>query len=278
MLASYRDAPGSSLAGVISCGSVVYVASRASYCKSARFFYPADRLVDRNPPGTGSPAVREAQGRRRERRVTIDRRPETASRGQDGAGAAVLRAPSDEDLLARIATAEDRAAFIEVFKRFSGRVQAFLVRGGASPEEAEDATQDVMVQVWRRAGSFDPSRAGASTWIYTIARNKRIDMVRRQRRPEPDPTDPLFSPDPEPQPDQQLAGAERDDRVRQALGTLPEDQRDVVRLAFFAGLTHGEIADRLQSPLGTVKSRLRLAFGRMRADLGDDFQLELSDD
>ena len=190
----------------------------------------------------------------------------------------MLCVPSDEDLLSRIATAGDRAAFIEVFKRFSGRVQAFLIRGGASPEEAEDATQDVMVQIWRRAGSFDPSRAGASTWIYTIARNKRIDMVRRQRRPEPDPTDPLFSPDPEPQPDQQLAGAERDDRVRQALGTLPEDQRDVVRLAFFAGLTHGEIAERLQSPLGTVKSRLRLAFGRVRADLGDDFQLELTDD
>lgn len=186
--------------------------------------------------------------------------------------------PTDEDLIERIAARADRAAFAELFQRYSGRIKGFLMRGGLSDGAAEDAAQDVMVRIWQRAGSFDPARAGAATWIFTIARNRRIDLARRQARPEPDPEDPLFRPDPEPLPEQVVSGAERDATVREALSGLPEEQRTVVHLAFFAGLTHAEVAERLAVPLGTVKSRMRMAFGKLRTALGEDFSGELLDD
>lgn len=185
---------------------------------------------------------------------------------------------ADEALLTAIAVHADRAAFAELFQRFAGRVKGFLIRSGAAPEQAEEVAQEVMVTVWRKAASFDPARAGASTWIYTIARNRRIDFFRKETRPEPDPTDPAFQPEPEADPARKVAASERDAIVRAALDALNEDQREVVRLAFFAGLSHGEIAERLGAPLGTVKSRLRLAFVRLRGELGDAFSMELSDE
>lgn len=185
---------------------------------------------------------------------------------------------SNEALLAAIASAADRAAFATLFERFAGRIKSFLLRAGASPDQAEDLAQDVMITVWRKAASFDPARARASTWIYTIARNRRIDVLRRETRAEPDPQDPMFQPDPEPDPASHLAASDRDARVRSAISELNDDQREVVRLAFFAGLSHGEIAERLGAPLGTVKSRLRLSFQRLRGALGAAFDEELNDD
>lgn len=186
--------------------------------------------------------------------------------------------PSDEALLQAIAGARDRLAFAELFRRYAGRIKGVLMRAGAPADAAEEAVQEVMVTLWRRAETFDPAKAAARSWIYAIARNKRIDLIRRASRPEPDPEDPMFRPDPEPAPEARLAGADRDQRVREALGTLPEDQLEVIRLAFFAGLSHGEIAERLDTPLGTVKSRVRLAFRRLRGALGADFGAELRDD
>jgi len=185
---------------------------------------------------------------------------------------------SDEDLMAEIATVRDRSAFAELFRRFAGRIKAFLVRGGLSPEHAEEVAQEVMVAVWRKAETFDHERARAATWIYTIARNRRIDLVRRLARPQVDPNDPLFAPDPEPDTADRLAAVERDARVRAALAELSPEQRAVVELAFFGGFSHGEIAERLEAPLGTVKSRLRLSFARLRSALGDAFAMELADD
>ncbi|MEL6578004.1 MAG: sigma-70 family RNA polymerase sigma factor, partial [Pseudomonadota bacterium] len=144
-------------------------------------------------------------------------------------------------------------------------------------DEAEEGAQEVMVTLWRRAGQFDSSKAAVSTWLFTIARNKRIDMLRRQRRPEPDANDPMFAPDPVESAEVSLAGEARDRRVRRALLALSEDQLAVVRLAFFSGLSQSEIAERLGTPLGTVKSRLRLSFRRLRETLGDEFQMELHD-
>ncbi|MEO0819177.1 MAG: sigma-70 family RNA polymerase sigma factor [Pseudomonadota bacterium] len=185
---------------------------------------------------------------------------------------------SDERLIAAIAENGSRSAFVELFGRYAGRIKAFLLRSGAAHDEAEEGAQEVMVTLWRRACQFDPQKAGAATWIYTIARNKRIDMLRRARRPEPDPSDPLFNPGPEESAEIHFAGRERDIRVRRALTALSEDQRAVVRLAFFSGLSQSEIAERLETPLGTVKSRLRLSFQRLRDTLGEEFQMELLDE
>ena len=181
---------------------------------------------------------------------------------------------SDIDLLIRIA-AQDKSAFAELFGRYGMRVKAFVLRAGTSNEDADEIAQEVLVTVWRKAQQFDPSKAAASTWIFAIARNRRIDMIRRPARPAPDPEDPLFQPDPAPDPADRAAASARDARVREALAGLSEDQREVVRLAFYGGLTQAEIAVEVNAPLGTVKSRLRLAFGRLRAALGDEFSEEL---
>ncbi|MEL6336058.1 MAG: sigma-70 family RNA polymerase sigma factor [Pseudomonadota bacterium] len=185
---------------------------------------------------------------------------------------------TDEMLLAMIAEQRSREAFCTLFDRYAGRIKGFLIRGGASHAEAEEAAQEVMVTLWHRAEQFDPNRAAATTWIFTIARNKRIDMLRRANRPEPDPNDPMFAPDPVVTAEDAWAGEQRDTLVRRALDSLNEDQLTVVRLAFFAGLTQSEIAARIDAPLGTVKSRLRLSFQRLRQQLGEDFQRELLDE
>lgn len=185
--------------------------------------------------------------------------------------------PSDEALLGAIARDADRSAFALLFERFAGRIKAFLIKSGAPGDQAEEVAQDVMVTIWRKAASFDPAKASAATWIFTIARNRRIDVIRRMRRPQPDPEDPSLSPPPQLDAAAEISVAERNARVRRALSSLTEDQRAVVHLAFFAGLSHGEISERVGTPLGTVKSRLRLAFGRLRSELGAQFSDELND-
>lgn len=194
----------------------------------------------------------------------------------DAPGASPANAQdSDEALIHAISAKRDKSAFAELFTRYSGRIKALLIRSGAAPDQAEDAAQEVMVTLWRRAETFDPAKAGAATWIFTIARNKRIDMIRRTKRPEPDPEDPVLVPEAADSAEAMLAGADRDSRIREALACLPADQQSVIRLAFFHGCSHGEIATRLELPLGTVKSRLRLSFARMRSELGLDFADEL---
>ena len=181
---------------------------------------------------------------------------------------------SDEALLAGVA-ARDRSAFVEIFGRYAGRLKGFLILAGESEAGAEELAQDVMVTLWRRAGRFDPDRAGAATWIFTIARNRRIDGLRRAGRAAAAGSEPMIDPEPAASAEAGMAGADRDARVRAAVAALSEDQRAVVRLAFFSGLSQSEIAARLGLPLGTVKSRLRLAFDRLRRELGSDFIEEL---
>jgi RNA polymerase sigma-70 factor (ECF subfamily) len=145
-------------------------------------------------------------------------------------------------------------------------------------DQAEEAAQEVMVSIWRRAHQFDPDKAGATTWIFAIARNRRIDMIRRATRPEPDPNDPLFVPDPEPDGMTVVSAQEREQIVRDAVATLPEAQQEILQLSFYEGLSHGECAERLGVPLGTIKSRIRLAFAKLRDTLGADMAAELKDD
>ena len=184
---------------------------------------------------------------------------------------------SDADLLRRVAVRRDRAAFVVLFDRFAARVKAFMMRGGASEADADEIAQDVMVLVWRRAETFDPGRAAASTWIFTIARNRRIDILRRTRRPAPDPEDPLFQPEPEPDGFGRIDARERELRIRAGLDGLAPEQREVLVAAFYDGLSHAEIAAKLGLPLGTVKSRVRLAFRHLRGALGEGLAEELSD-
>ncbi|MEZ5666322.1 MAG: sigma-70 family RNA polymerase sigma factor [Alphaproteobacteria bacterium] len=174
------------------------------------------------------------------------------------------------DLLQAIAERQDRAAFRALFADFAPRVAAFGRKMGADPQVAEDLAQDVMLSVWRRAGQYDRDKASVSTWIFTIARNRRIDMVRRERRPEFDPEDPAFLPEADPLPDQTMQNARQGRLIRDAVAELPEEQSAMLRLAFLEDKTHSTIASELNMPLGTVKSRIRLAMTRLRAMLKDE--------
>ncbi len=174
-----------------------------------------------------------------------------------------------ETCLARVAKSGDRRAFAAIYAHFAPRVKGFLIRGGASVEEAEDLAQDAMVKVLRKAKLYDPAKASASTWIFTIARNARIDAIRRAARPVLDAKDPALLPEEAPRADDLCELKERDARIKKAFAALPPDQQDVMRLHFFEDEPHSVIAEKLGLPLGTVKSRLRLAFEKVRKDIGD---------
>ena len=173
-------------------------------------------------------------------------------------------------LLVRIGQARDRAAFRAVFDHFAPRIRAFLLQRRLTPALADDLTQDVMLSVWRRAASFDPAKAAASTWIYTIARNQHIDHYRKIRRASRmDESDPSLQPVPTPAADDLYELAQASESVGIALQALSPDQRQVIEMAFTEGLSHSEISERLDVPLGTVKSRIRLAMGKLKTILGD---------
>ena len=171
-------------------------------------------------------------------------------------------------LLGRVAREQDRAAFAALFGHFAPRVKAYLLRLGAPGPLAEDLAQEALLSLWRKAHLFDPAKASAATWLFTIARNLRIDAIRREKRPELEPED--FLPQPEAAADDGLALADEENRLRAALKHLPADQSQVVELSFFADKPHSEIAQQLGIPLGTVKSRLRLALARLKRALGED--------
>ena len=169
--------------------------------------------------------------------------------------------------IAKIAAQEDRIAFSELFEYFAPRIKAFMLRSGASETNAEELAQETMLMVWRKASLFDPSSSGAAAWIFTIARNLRIDAHRRDQRGgggERSDVDIEFEIDDAPLPDSSLETIQIEQRVRAALSHLPHDQMRVIELSFFEEKAHAEIAQLLDIPLGTVKSRLRLAMGRLR--------------
>lgn len=172
-------------------------------------------------------------------------------------------------LLAAIAARGDRTAFASLFGFYAPRIKGFLMRTGSAAEIAEEIAQEAMLSVWRKAATFDASRASVSTWIYAIARNLRIDRLRHERGVRADVFyEALKSDEPE-RPDDSLEWAERDDRVRLAMRELPDEQMTVVRLSFFEDKPHGDIARILGIPLGTVKSRLRLAMAKLRERLDE---------
>ncbi|MCR9193814.1 MAG: sigma-70 family RNA polymerase sigma factor [Hyphomonas sp.] len=182
--------------------------------------------------------------------------------------------PTERDRLAdcveQIASAKSRAAFSEVFEYFAPRLKSYLIRLGSEASSAEEIMQDVMLNVWRKAGQYDRRQASVSTWIFRIARNRRIDTLRRLNKPELDAEDPMLQPAESEQPDITVNRAQIEAQVRTAMDTLPEEQIILLKAAFYEGLSHSEIAKKFDLPLGTVKSRIRLAFLRLRGTLERD--------
>lgn len=166
-------------------------------------------------------------------------------------------------LIEAVALRRDRDAFARLFNHFAPRLKAWLIKSGASPAAAEDFAQDAMLTVWRKADLFDARKARAATWIFTIARNRRLDMLRRDSRPLPLPEVDLGETEVQ-RPDDILSASQDAERIREALARLKPDQVEVLRLAFFLESPHSEIANRLNLPLGTVKSRIRNAMTKLR--------------
>jgi len=183
-----------------------------------------------------------------------------------------LEVPDWAQLIGAVAVRQDRAAFSQLFEHFAPRVKAFMRRSGMNDAVAEELAQETLIAVWRKAALFDPTSTGPSAWIFTIARNMRIDAFRRSRRSASNETsdiDSEFLFDESPHADTVVAAAQADSRVRAALAELSEDQRRVVELSFYQEMAHAQIADELEIPLGTVKSRLRLAMNKLRGILDD---------
>ena len=166
------------------------------------------------------------------------------------------------ELIKKVETLKDTSAFEELFNHFAPRVKAFLMKSGADPQMAEECSQEVMATVWRKAHLFDPARASVSTWIFTIARNKKIDAIRKLNRPEPEQ---LYSEqDYEPDQEEVVELQQETERLATALGELPEKQRVLIEKAYLGELSHSEIAEITGLPLGTIKSRIRLALEKLR--------------
>jgi len=173
------------------------------------------------------------------------------------------------DLIQKVARNRDSDAFHELFVTFAPRIKAMLMRQGADPETAEEIVQETMLSVWRKAHLFAESKGSFSTWVFTIARNLRIDKLRRNTIWQDLGGEVEDRPSEDDSPYDELQRRQQRDHVTEALETLTPDQYEVVRLAYIEGLTHTEIAERLGVPLGTVKSRMRLAYGKIRERLGD---------
>lgn len=171
------------------------------------------------------------------------------------------------DLVSDVASRRDQAAFTRLFDHFAPRITAYLMRIGTDGGTAEEIAQETMVTLWRKAELFDREKSSVGTWLFRIARNRKIDLIRRDRSDRLDANDPMLVPEEERALEDNVDARRYEAMVREAMGTLPPEQLDLVNLAFFDGLSHSEIAERTGLPLGTVKSRIRLAFMRLRRSL-----------
>ncbi|MBV9833919.1 MAG: sigma-70 family RNA polymerase sigma factor [Alphaproteobacteria bacterium] len=182
-----------------------------------------------------------------------------------------VAADDSADLIEAVARRQDRAAFAELFRRFAPRVKAFVMRSGTDADTAQEVAQETMVLVWRRAETFDRSRAGAATWIFTIARNKRVDLLRRATHAGFDAEDYVqFSTEAPESADHAAISRQMRERIGAVMQHLTADQVEVLRMAFFQDKSHSTIAEEMKLPLGTVKSRIRLALLRLREALQGD--------
>ena len=183
--------------------------------------------------------------------------------GSDRPGVQTEQADTDwGNLVARVRDQGDRTAFAALFRHFAPRVKGFLMKSGATAPLAEECAQDVMAVLWQKAHLYDPARASVATWVFTIARNRRIDALRRARRPEPEEL--FWGPEAEPDQAEVFEMQRENERLGIAVARLPDKQRVLVERAFWGDLTHSEIAAETGLPLGTIKSRIRMALERLR--------------
>ena len=170
-------------------------------------------------------------------------------------------------LIQRIAKNLHREAFAGLFDAFAPRVKSFMIRKGASPDLAEDLVQETMINVWTKAGMYDPAKGTVLTWVFTIARNLRIDRIRRESsRPLAELGD-YDAPSDAPGSEEVLARKDEARCVTRALAGIPPEQREILMLSFVDDVPQSEIARRLNLPIGTVKSRMRLAYNHLRKTL-----------
>lgn len=174
-----------------------------------------------------------------------------------------------------VAIKHDRAAFATLYDYFVPRLTSYLLRLNLERGQADELVQEVMLVLWQKAHLFDASKSSLSTWLFRVARNRRIDLKRRDRSALLDPYDPVFQPEAQQAADSAMDERVRSARVRAAMADLPQEQRELIILAFFNGLSHSEIAAKTEQPLGTVKSRIRLAFARLRKAIDEDGQVDL---
>jgi RNA polymerase sigma-70 factor (ECF subfamily) len=199
--------------------------------------------------------------------VDIPSKLQAVTYRQDKVFSVLKPAAKDKELtflIGRIASFKDKTAFSELFKLVGPRIKGYLMKLGSSDVAAEDLLQEVMLTVWRKSETFDRSKAAVSTWLFTIARNKRIDMLRKEIRPQLDPLDPMLSPNQEAAADDIYGSNQEAMKISKAIEQLPTDQAVLIKMTYYEDKSHSIIADELKMPLGTVKSRIRLASTRLR--------------
>ena len=199
--------------------------------------------------------------------VNISSKLQAITYRQDKVFSVLKPAAKDKELtflIGRIASFKDKTAFSELFKLVGPRIKGYLMKLGSSDVAAEDILQEVMLTVWRKSETFDRSKAAVSTWLFTIARNKRIDMLRKEIRPQLDPLDPMLSPNQEAAADDIYGSNQEAMKISKAIEQLPTDQAVLIKMTYYEDKSHSIIADELKMPLGTVKSRIRLASTRLR--------------
>ncbi len=186
-----------------------------------------------------------------------------------GRSISLLNSDTPETLVSKVAENRDKQAFRLLFEYFAPRIKSFLLKQKVTDEVAEDLTQEVMVTIWQKANMFDPSKARLSTWMFRIARNKFIDKVRRQKYVEVDVDDHIKLMEAPEKTDTAVIHKQDRTRIMLAMDILKPELRHLIELSFYQYLTHSQISEQLDLPLGTVKSRMRIAFQKLRAELGE---------
>ncbi len=172
------------------------------------------------------------------------------------------------DMLLKVGQQKDKESFIALFEHFAPRIKSFLMKAGLDNEIADELAQETMLTLWNKAESYNPVQAAASTWIFTIARNKRIDHLRKENRYYFESDEKIVLEDSAPSPAENMGHVEEAKAIKAALGTLPEEQSSLIKKSFFEDKSHAVIAKETGIPLGTVKSRIRLALEHLRAQTG----------